>query len=24
MLSAGGLAWWEFRTNPDADAERGE
>jgi hypothetical protein len=24
MLSSGGLAWWEFRRNPDADAERGE
>ncbi len=24
MLSFGTLAWWEFRNNPDADAERGE
>jgi hypothetical protein len=23
-LSSGALAWWEFRNNPDADAERGE
>ncbi len=24
MLSSGGLAWWEFRSNPESDAERGE
>lgn len=24
MLSSGAVAWWEFRNNPDADAERGE
>ena len=24
MLSSGAIAWSEFRSNPEADAERGE